>query len=506
MLAAKVAEIQLINDRFRIAIDSMPQGLCVFDSEQRVVMFNEQFREIYNFSKELLKVGTPVPALMEDLKRRGIARDITVEELRDLPPGRRRHTFAEVHGRTISIKRFKTADGGWVATHEDITERKLAEEQLRQAQKIEAIGQLTGGIAHDFNNILTVIVGTIEILAQGVADHPELAAVARMIDDAATRGAKLTQQLLAFSRKQPLDPRDVDTNLLVTETANLLRPTLGEHIEIVMKLEPDAWHAMVDPAQLSTALLNLAINARDAMPEGGKLMFETGNVVLDEAYAGSNADVMPGPYVLVAVSDTGIGIPADIRDRIFEPFFTTKEVGKGTGLGLSMVYGFIKQSRGHIKVDSETGHGTTIGIYLPRSDGQEAPAHVDAGPAEPALGHETILVVEDDSLVREFVLTQLRSLGYATLAAHDAASALDLVDKGADFDLIFTDVIMPGGMNGRQLADEVRKRRPGTKVLYTSGYTEDAIFHDGRLDSGVTLLAKPYRKSDLARKIRELLD
>jgi CheY-like chemotaxis protein len=327
-----------------------------------------------------------------------------------------------------------------------------------------------------------------------------------MIDDAATRGAKLTQQLLAFSRKQPLDPRDVDIGLLITDAAHLLRPTLGEHIEVVLKLEPDAWHAMVDPAQLSTALLNLAINSRDAMPEGGRLVFETGNVVIDETCARGSSDLRPGHYVLVAVSDTGIGIPSDIRDRIFEPFFTTKEVGKGTGLGLSMVYGFVKQSRGHIKVYSETGHGTTINIYLPRSDGQEAPTRLGDGPAEPALGHETILVVEDDSLVREFVLTQLRGLGYATLAAHDAASALDLVDKGAKFDLMFTDVVMPGGMNGRQLADEVSKRRPGAKVLYTSGYTENAIFHHGRLDPGVSLLAKPYRQSDLARKIRELLD
>jgi PAS domain S-box-containing protein len=393
----------------------------------------------------------------------------------------------------------------FVATVRDITEQKAAQEQLRQSQKMDAIGKLTGGVAHDFNNILTVIVGTIEILAQGVADRPELAAIAKMIDDAATRGANLTQQLLAFSRKQPLEPRDVDINFLITDTAKLLRPTLGEHIEITLRLEPDAWHAMVDPFQLSTALLNLAINARDAMPEGGKLMFETSNVVLDEVYAVSNPDVAPGLYVVLAVSDTGVGIPADIRDRIFEPFFTTKEIGKGTGLGLSMVYGFIKQSYGHIKVYSETGHGTTIRIYLPRSDEHEIQAHVNGGPAALPVGHETILVVEDDDLVRDYVLTQLQSLGYATLSARDAASALQLVDKGEAFDMIFTDVIMPGGMNGRQLADEVRKRRPGVKVLYTSGYTENAIFHHGRLDPGVTLLAKPYRKSDLARKIREAM-
>ncbi len=310
---------------------------------------------------------------------------------------------------------------------------------------------------------MTVIVGTIEVLAAGVADRPDLAAIAKMIDDAATRGANLTQQLLALSRRQPLEPRDVDINFLIADTSKLLRPM--------------PWHAMVDPFQLSTALLNLAINARDAMPDGGKLMFETGNVVLDEAYAAANREVTPGHDVVVAVSDTRVGIAADIRERIFEPFLTTKEIGRGTGLGLSMVYGFIEQSRGHIKVYSESGHGTTIRLYLPRSDG-----HNEADAAPLPGGHETIFVVEDDELVGEYVLRQLQSLGCATLAAHVAASALKLVDQGAAFDLIFTDVIMPGGMSGRQFADEVRKRRTDVKVLYTSGHTENVIFHHGRLD------------------------
>jgi CheY-like chemotaxis protein len=370
---------------------------------------------------------------------------------------------------------------------------------------MDAIGQLTGGVAHDFNNILTVITGTIEVLAHGVADRPRLAAIAKMIDDAATRGANLTQQLLAFSRKQPLQPRDVDVNTLIVDTVKLLRPTLGDHIEIEAMLQSDAWCAMADPSQLSTVLLNLAINARDAMPDGGKLTFENGNVMLDEAYAASNPEVVPGAYVMIAVSDTGVGIPAAIRDRIFEPFFTTKDTGRGTGLGLAMVYGFVKQSLGHIKVYSEEGHGTTIKVYLPRSDAR-SPLPPDS-PSDDTLpgGHETVLVVEDDDLVRNYVLTQLRSLGYATLEAGNAAAALARIDAGAEFDLLFTDVIMPGGMNGRQLADEVKKRRPAVRVLYTSGYTENAIVHHGRLDPGVTLLAKPYRKADLARMIREVL-
>ena len=384
----------------------------------------------------------------------------------------------------------------------DVTERTAAEERLRQAQRLEAVGQLTGGVAHDFNNILTVITGTIDILADAVAKEPQLAAVARMIDDAAHRGAELTQRLLAFARRQPLQPRETDINVLIVETAKLLRASLGEQVEIESMLDADAWPALIDPSQLSTALLNLAVNARDAMPGGGKLTLETGNVVLDEAYASHNPDVRPGPYVLIAVSDTGSGIPTAIRDKVFEPFFTTKEVGKGTGLGLSMVYGFVKQSNGHIKIYSEEGHGTSIKLYLPRvSGGIERP--VDAVAAPPlVLGSESVLVVEDDHLVRDYVLQQLRSLGYAATAATNGPQALALIDAGAEFDLLFTDVVMPGNVNGRDLAEQAVRRRPSLKVLYTSGYTESAIVHHGRLDPDVLLLAKPYRKADLARMVR----
>jgi signal transduction histidine kinase len=395
--------------------------------------------------------------------------------------------------------------GGAVMVVRDITSNKETERQLGQSQKMDAIGQLTGGVAHDFNNILTVIIGTIEILAHGVSDRPQLAAIANMIDEAATRGADLTNQLLAFARKQPLQPRATDVNALIVDTARLLRPTLGEQIEIEAMLPDDAWRAMIDPVRLSTAIINLAVNARDAMPEGGKLTLETGNVELDEAYAQAHGDVTPGPYVMIAVSDTGCGIPVGMRDRVFEPFFTTKEVGKGTGLGLSMVYGFVKQSRGHIKIYSEEGHGTSIKLYLPRLEDAVTAA---AGPVEapaPTGGQERILVVEDDGMVRNYVIAQLSSLGYQTLSAANATEALALLDKGEAFELLFTDVIMPGGLNGRQLADEVLRRRPSVKVLFTSGYTEKAIVHHGRLDQGVALLNKPYRKADLARKIREVL-
>jgi PAS domain S-box-containing protein len=384
----------------------------------------------------------------------------------------------------------------------DITEKLAAEEQLRQSQKMDTIGQLTGGVAHDFNNILTVITGTIEILEEGVANDPNLAAIARMIDEAAARGAELTQRLLAFARRQPLQPRTTDVNTLIVDAAKLLRPTLGEHVEIESAFEDDAWRALVDPGQLTTALLNLALNARDAMPDGGKLVLETGNVQLDESYARLHSEVTPGPYVMIAVSDTGHGIPAAIRDKVFDPFFTTKGTGKGTGLGLSMVYGFVKQSNGHIKIYSEEGHGTTIKIYLPRSGDQADEAAAAQAAVTLEGGSETILVVEDDPLVRNYVATQLNSLGYTTLTAAHATEALEYIDGPKTFELLFTDVIMPGPLNGRQLADEAVRRRPSLKVLYTSGYTENAIVHHGRLDPGVLLLAKPYRKSDLARLVR----
>jgi signal transduction histidine kinase len=386
--------------------------------------------------------------------------------------------------------------------------RQLIEQQqqLTQSQKMEAVGQLTGGIAHDFNNILTVIAGTIEILADAVADQPELAELTAMVDDAAQRGAELTQRLLAFARKQPLHPRVTDINELVIGAARLLRPTLGEHVEIESMLEDDAWPTLVDPGQLTTALVNLAVNSRDAMPNGGKLTLETGNIYLDEAYAEVHREVAPGAYVMLAVSDNGTGIPAAILDKVFDPFFTTKEVGKGTGLGLSMVYGFVKQSGGHIKIYCEEGHGTSIKLYLPRAAGREIDA-VDLAKAPPAQGGtETILVVEDDPLVRQYVITQLVGLGYRAIPAANADEALLLIDQGTACDLLFTDVIMPGSRNGRELAGEVTQRRPGVKVLYTSGYSQSAIIHNGRLDPGVLLLTKPYRRADLAQMIRIALE
>jgi signal transduction histidine kinase/CheY-like chemotaxis protein len=439
--------------------------------------------------------------------------DSTRAEMRSARRGRLMRNFETRYVRKDGQAVMLTWMGTWsepVRRHffvgRDLTEKHAAEAQIRQAQKMEAVGQLTGGVAHDFNNILTVITGTIGILSDAVADQPPLVAIARMIDDAAERGASLTRHLLAFARKQPLQPRDVDVNALVLETAKLLHPTLGEHIEIALLLEADAWTALVDPNQLSTAILNLALNARDAMPGSGKLTLETGNVYLDENYASMHSEVTAGNYVMIAVSDTGSGIRAGDLEKVFDPFFTTKEVGKGTGLGLSMVFGFVKQSDGHIKIYSEEGHGTTVKIYLPRATGLGQTVAEMAETTGIEGGHEVVLVVEDDALVRRYVVTQVESLGYTTLEASNAAEALDVIGDAAAVDLLFTDVIMPGPMNGRQLVDEALKRRPSLKTLFTSGYTENAIVHHGRLDSGVLLLAKPYRRSDLARMMRMALD
>ncbi len=432
--------------------------------------------------------------------------DRTRAEMRSARRGRQIRDFEARYfhkdGRAVTL----TWMGTWsepVRRHffvgRDLTEKHAAEAQLRQIQKMEAVGQLTGGVAHDFNNILTVITGTIGILTDALGDRPELEAIARMIDEAAERGGQLTKHLLAFARKQPLQPREVDINTLVLETVKLLRPTLGQQIQIDPLLADNAWPALVDPNQLTTAILNLALNARDAMPDGGSLAIETKNIYLDEAYVDLHAEVTAGHYIMIAVSDTGSGIAAQDLEKVFDPFFTTKEVGKGTGLGLSMVYGLVKQSNGHIKIYSEKGHGTSVKLYLPRATdlGQGTAEMPDALPAQG--GHEAVLVVEDDELVRNYVVTQIRSLGYTTLEAGNAAEALAVIGNGAAIDLLFTDVIMPGPMNGRQLVDEALKRRPSLKTLFTSGYT-------GRLDSGVLLLAKPYRKPELARMIRMALD
>jgi PAS domain S-box-containing protein len=394
---------------------------------------------------------------------------------------------------------------------EEIAARASAEDALRQAQKMEAVGQLTGGIAHDFNNLLTVVTGNIDMAARaldaaGLADARARRALANALKGT-ERAAALTQRLLAFARRQPLAPKPIDPDRLVAGMSDLLQRALGETIALEIVTSPGLWRVEVDPNQLESAILNLAVNARDAMPEGGTVTIETANAAIDDAYAADHAEVAPGHYVVIAVTDTGAGMSRETAARVFEPFFTTKEVGKGTGLGLSMVYGFTKQSGGHVKIYSEEGLGTTVKIYLPRllSDAatEETPPRL---PPEPSRGEETILVVEDDDDVRSYTVECLRELGYRVLEAHDGASALRLLERQEqDVDLLFTDVVMPG-MTGRELADAAMAHHPGLKVLYTSGYTRNAIAHGGRLDEGVEMIGKPFTAATLARKVNDVLD
>ena len=386
---------------------------------------------------------------------------------------------------------------------EAVAEREAAEAQLRQAQKMESIGKLTGGVAHDFNNLLQVIGGNLRLLQRDIAGNERAERRVANAITGVTRGAKLASQLLSFGRRQPLEPKAVNLGRLVRAQDEVLRRTLGEGIDIETIVSGGLWNTLVDPAQVENALINLAINARDAMEGHGKLTIEAGNSFLDEAYSMRN-DTRPGQYVMLAVTDTGCGIPAEQRERVFEPFFTTKPEGQGTGLGLSMVYGFVKQSGGHVKIYSEVGQGTTIRLYLPRvRQAEDLPAVPQ--PEAMAGGTETVLVVEDDNDVRTTVVEMLGDLGYRVLKASDAQSAFAIIESGVGIDVLFTDVVMPGPMRSPELARKARERLPSLAVLFTSGYTDNAIVHAGRLDPGVELLSKPYTQEDLARKIRHVL-
>jgi PAS domain S-box-containing protein len=411
---------------------------------------------------------------------------------------------------SVVINAIHDRDGslvGFAKVTRDLTERRAAEERLRQAQKMEAVGQLTGGVAHDFNNLLMVISSNIEVLIRRLPprDGEDLRRLANAALRGSERAALLTQRLLAFSRRQPLRPEAVSVNALIGGMSELLRRTLGESIRIETVLAAGLWLTFIDANQLENALLNLAINARDAMPDGGSLTVEAANVFLDEAYA-ADADVAPGQYVGVFVSDTGTGMNAETVAKAFDPFFTTKEVGQGTGLGLSQVYGFVKQSGGHAKIYSELGSGTTVKLYLPRCiSGTEADAEPTIAVAPPSRG-EAILAVEDDADVRNATANMLREMGFTVIEASDGASGLRLLDAHPEIMLLFTDVGLPGGMNGRQLADAAQRRRPGLRVLFTSGYARNAIIHHGRLDAGVELIVKPFTYAALASRVRSVLD
>ena len=394
---------------------------------------------------------------------------------------------------------------GFAKITRDMTEKRAMQEQLAQSQKMEVIGQLTGGVAHDFNNLLTVVIGNLDIIALETEDAERRRQAIQRAMHGAQRAATLTQQLLAFSRRQPLNPTATDINKLVITTSELLRPLLGESIAMETVLGGGTWFAEVDAHQLENALVNLAVNARDAMPGGGKLTIETANAYLDDHYPElGNVDVVPGQYVMICVTDSGTGMTKDVLEHAFDPFYTTKPTGQGTGLGLSQVYGFIKQSGGHVKIYTEVGQGTTVKIYLPRLLQVQEPQKAQA-PRPIPRGSETILVVEDDDDVRQVAVQTLSNLGFHVLESADSTDALAKLARNPDIELLFTDVGLPG-LNGRQLAEQARQFRPDLRVLFTTGYARNAIVHQGRLEPGVQLLPKPYTRERLAVKVREILD
>ncbi|MDP6873897.1 MAG: ATP-binding protein [Alphaproteobacteria bacterium] len=498
------------------ALEHFPESVVLFDRDDRLVFQNAAYRQSYwqvrNFDpygctfEEILRKSAEsgyVPEAEGRLEE-WLQERLTAHREKISPVRVRRRDKEEFW---LDIYDVATQDGGSLMLLVDATILHQQEELLRESQKMETIGQLTGGVAHDFNNILAVIQGNHDLIENAIdADsnlHRFLAPAAR----ATTRGADLTHRLLAFARRQPLRARAADLAALIRSMDGMLKSSLGETISTSLISEPDLWHCSVDPTQLEQAILNLAINARDAMPDGGKLTFDVCNHNIEKQQAAQALGVAPGEYVLLTVSDDGAGMPQDVSEKIFEPFFTTKDVGEGTGLGLSMVFGLVKQSSGHISVASEVGAGTTFKIYLPRAKAEEDIGEPDRAIEEPmARAGEVILVVEDDEAVRTLVVTLLHDLGYDVLQAHDGASAQTQWLEDGRIDLMLSDVILPGGMSGPDIASEARQHRSDLKVLYMSGYTDDAVVHHGQLDPEVELLQKPFAKAKLAQRLRLILD
>jgi PAS domain S-box-containing protein len=520
-------ELHEAERQFRILVESITDyGIYMLDSEGRVTTWNSGAQRIKGYRAEEIigqhfsrfyteedrEAGVPA----ENLRRAAEQGKVLTEGWRVRKDGSR---FAA----NIVVEAIRDAAGrlvGYAKITRDVTAQREAQEQLErareqllQAGKMEAIGQLTGGVAHDFNNLLTIIIGNLAIAEREIeAFESGPASRLRRSLASAERGAQratmLTQRLLAFSRRQLLDPRPLDLNKLIVAEADFMQRTLGESIEVEAVGGGGLWRVEVDQNELESALLNLAINARDAMPNGGKLTIETGNTFLDQHYCRANPEVLPGQYVLISVTDNGAGMTKEVMDRAFEPFFSTKSVDAGTGLGLSQVYGFIKQSGGHIKIYSEPGEGTTVKIYLPRYTGKvtaDETESLESGDVEGRTG-ETILIVEDDADVRTFLVEALRDLNYRTLNAADAPAALRIIDqKNTRIDLLLSDVVLPG-MNGRELMTEARKQRPDLKVLFMTGYSRNAIVHQGRLDAGIEMIQKTMSQRELAGRIRDLLD
>jgi PAS domain S-box-containing protein len=513
--------------QFRLLVESITDyAIYMIDPEGRVTTWNSGAERIKGYRADEI-IGEPYSRFFTEedrqagipernLRRAAEEGKVTGEGWRIRKDGSRfaaNIVMEAIHDETGRLIGFAKITRDVTAQREAQEMLDRAREQLLQASKMEAIGQLTGGVAHDFNNLLTIIIGNLAIAQREVGGLPEgpasrLRRSLASADRGAQRATMLTQRLLAFSRRQVLDPRPLDLNKLIAAEADFLQRTLGEAIEIEAVGGGGLWRVEIDSSEFESALLNLAINARDAMPSGGKLTIEAGNTFLDQNYCRANPEVLPGQYVMISVTDNGTGMSKEVLDRAFEPFFSTKSVDAGTGLGLSQVYGFIKQSGGHIKIYSEPGEGTTVRIYLPRYTGKTTADDdeiQEAGDVEGRTG-ETILIVEDDPDVRAFLVEALRDLNYRTLSAPEADSALRIIEqKEARIDLLLSDVVLPG-MNGRELMAEARKHRPDLKVLFMTGYSRNAIVHQGRLDPGIEMIQKPMNQRDLAGRIRDLLD
>ena len=509
--ASKLAEqeseekSQLIN----VTFESMIQGVAVFDKNHDLIAFNPQYCEILGLPADFLSIGMDRREIL--LKRMELGhfedefKEQLVEERLNAPVLKSSVERTLPNGRTFTFNRMPRTGGGYIATVTDTTDQRAAERQLQQAQKMETVGQLTGGIAHDFNNLLAVSIGNIELAEEAAQNGNDVLPYLATVMRASERGAALTNQLLAFSRKQTLFPKIIMAGQLLGGMTRLLHSALGATVEIKVLGNDDLWHCKVDPHQLESAILNLALNARDAMTDGGTLTIEFQNITLDDDMAAPETELKAGEYVMVSVNDTGHGMSKDVLDHVFDPFFTTKEIGKGSGLGLSMVYGFVNQSGGHVNIDSEIGKGTTIKLYLPRCYPPEQPVTAPDKIDLPVANGETILVVEDDDDIRAIAATLLESLNYKILMAPDGNAALSILKTVPRVDLLFTDVILPSGTSGPKIAAEAKKQNPAVKVLYTSGYSQLAALDQIELGEN-KLIEKPYRKSDLARMVRQVLD
>ena len=515
---AAEAKLRESEQQFRLMVQSVTDyAIYMLDVEGNVASWNAGAQRIKGYGPEEIIGRHFSNFYTEEDRAAGLPRTGLQTASRD---GRWEHEGQRVRKdgtrfwAHVVIDAIRDDDGklvGFAKVTRDITERREAEAALQAAQatlirsqKLEAIGQLTGGVAHDFNNLLQVISGNLQLLSKDIAGNARAEMRVQSALAGVARGSKLATQLLAFARRQPLEPRVVNVGRLIKGMDELLRRAIGEEIEVETVVGGGLWNSLIDPDQLENAILNLAINARDAMNGEGRLTIEASNAFLDDEYVRHYDDLIAGQYVMIAVTDTGIGIPSDILERVYEPFFTTKAEGKGTGLGLAMVYGFLKQSGGHVKIYSEIGAGTTVKLYFPREMAIEDTL-VSATSGDIKGGEETVLVVEDDDEVREVAVSMLSDLGYRVVKARDAVAALAIVDSGIPIDLIFTDVMMPGTLRSPELARKAKERLPNVAVLFTSGYTQNAIVHGGRLDPGVELLAKPYTREALARKIRHVL-